>query len=283
MKDVPCGQAALVGGFVPIRRYGKEVVSFFSARRKPGGGFGATPRLPATCEDTYYALRSLDVLAKHGVDVPPELFRGHGAFLSSKLRERLKGTRGLFYLAWSSAVAGRRDVLPAATDRILQEAAGRDARLEDAFYLGRSLDLQGPGGNPLPAPMPRVRQEEASLRTVRELWMYLWLAARGWIEAALPGQWAEWVCSCRNPDGGYGFMPGTTSYMENCYYALHCLDLLGRPFPDPQGTVAFISSSRALRGGFGRKNMGVPFPSSTWHALGCLHLVGTRGLCGCRT
>ena len=40
------------------------IISFVEARRKEEGGYGATPLLPATVEDTYHALRILDLLCR---------------------------------------------------------------------------------------------------------------------------------------------------------------------------------------------------------------------------
>ncbi len=40
----------------------KGIISFVEARRKETGGYGAAPRLPATVEDTYLALRILEAL-----------------------------------------------------------------------------------------------------------------------------------------------------------------------------------------------------------------------------
>jgi len=40
-----------------------EILSFVGARRKEEGGYGATPLLPATVEDTYHALKKRSVAA----------------------------------------------------------------------------------------------------------------------------------------------------------------------------------------------------------------------------
>ncbi|RUM89274.1 MAG: hypothetical protein DSZ24_01655, partial [Thermodesulfatator sp.] len=41
----------------------EEILEFVQEREKPEGGFGATPRLPATVEDTYFAVRTLRELS----------------------------------------------------------------------------------------------------------------------------------------------------------------------------------------------------------------------------
>jgi len=42
------------------------VLGFVQARRKESGGYGATPLLPATVQDTYHALRIVKTLSNHG-------------------------------------------------------------------------------------------------------------------------------------------------------------------------------------------------------------------------
>jgi hypothetical protein len=41
-----------------------EILAFVEARRKEEGGYSATPLLPATVEDTYHALCTLEILSK---------------------------------------------------------------------------------------------------------------------------------------------------------------------------------------------------------------------------
>ncbi|HHI96251.1 MAG TPA: hypothetical protein ENJ96_00165, partial [Thermodesulfatator atlanticus] len=47
----------------PTEELKKEVEAFVREREKPAGGFAATPRLPPTVEDTYFAIRTLEILA----------------------------------------------------------------------------------------------------------------------------------------------------------------------------------------------------------------------------
>ena len=44
-----------------LRGIFNAVMPFVLARKKESGGFGATPRLPATIEDTYHALQILQL------------------------------------------------------------------------------------------------------------------------------------------------------------------------------------------------------------------------------
>ena len=251
------------------------VEGFFLQRRKRQGGFSATPRLPATIEDTYHALRSLDILSRMGIQVSGGLFEGHSPFLKAKLDEGAFGMENLFRLVWSLRYLGiiDRDEAAMTVWPLVQERI--TGHLEDLFYLKRLAKLLNglPGelgeAGPFDAESPVSAHETTGLRRAR---MYIFLNDRRMDEASR-SRWIEWIWACQNGDGGFGFMPWTTSFMENCWYALDVLNLLGSGPEDIQGLVSFILSARSASGGFGRKNLGVPFPETTYQALSCLQVI----------
>ncbi len=268
------------------------VPRFFLERLKDGGGFGATPRLPATIEDTYYALRSLTLLKAMDIFVPEELFWGHGPFLKARLKEGAFGMGNLYRLLWSMIgldTMGKeglsKEVSPGRIARLIGARLGEG--LEDLYYLRRIEELfanAGPGPTAgLAAGMTKGVRGPAlpvlgpsSVKGLNQARLYIYLRQHPAGEGLGRGErqeWISWLRACQNHDGGFGFMPGTTSFMENCWYGLHALALLGQGPPDPQGLCDFIVSARSARGGFGRKNLGVPFPESTWHASASLSLL----------
>ena len=233
-----------------------HVTAFFLLRKKATGGFGASPRLPATIEDTYYALRSMKALVENGFKVPSHVFSGHDVFLLAKLKETDLSCRSRFQILWCLWSLDV-DVPPMALMG-LKKIKKRGLGLEDAFYLRRMGLLSHDNIN--------TSRFERAIKTVRDLRMFL-CCVRG---APRRDRWLEWLSRCQNQDGGLGFMPGTTSFTENCYYGLRTAKLLGEiPF-DLEALHSFILSTKSGRGGFGRRNLGVPFPSSTWHAVGTL-------------
>ena len=246
----------------------KALLNFFQVRKKPNGGFGAIPRLPATIEDTYYSLRSLKLLERAGCyQVPNDFFTGHHQFLSDKLKEGWAGTRRLFHLLRLLKDADG-DKLFVKADGLIRKNLSKNPDLEQAFYVFR-IGMEIGQDEKI---FQNLSFREYSVRTVRDLRMFLYLK-RGQINRVQREKWKDWVIACQNGDGGFGFMPGTTAYMENCYYALRCLEILNCKPSSPDSLVAFILSSKGKSGGFGRKNLGVPFTSSTWHALASLFLV----------
>jgi len=242
-----------------IHVHAGRVIEYFRVRKKEGGGFGQTPRLPATIEDTYYALRCLRVLKEASIPIPPELLKGHESFLLRLWRKDLVDPRAIYQLLWSMGFIGINLDIP-----IIRYSKVKT--LDNLFYMARIQNEFMKKG-----PLEKGANVQArEVRTVKDLRMYLYLNKGSLIEEEKEG-WARWLIECQNPDGGFGFMPGTTSYMENCHYAVEAMGYIGITPCAPRALLNFIASSKSARGGFGRKNMGVPFPSSTWHAMGTLY------------
>ena len=235
-----------------------HVLEFFLARKKVDGGFGASPRLPATIEDTYYALRSLLALKDNGYQVPQSALAGHGKFLIKKLLEHDRSPRSSYQLFWCLRAL---DIERPMGDKEAFRVRAGQYNLEDLFYIRRM-------GAGCVEPSHFIELQKG-VRTVRDLRMFLYLFREN-ISRGQRSRWIDWILRCQNPDGGLGFMPGTTSFLENCYYGIRVLRLLG-DFPlDKRALYTFVLSTRSGKGGFGRRNMGVPFPSSTWHGVGTL-------------
>ena len=236
-----------------------HVTDFFLLRKKVTGGFGASPGLPATIEDTYYALRSLRALEENGLTVPLSAFSGHERFLLEKLKETDLSYRSRFQLLWCLNFFSIR--LPSHLLSDQRDIKKRNLGLEDVFYL-RRMGFSYEGGF-------EASRYAGAIKTVRDLRMFLYCSG-GSISSSKRARWLDWLSRCQNPDGGLGFMPGTTSFIENCYYGLRASELLGDMHLDLEGISTFILSTKSGQGGFGRRNLGVPFPSSTWHGVGSL-------------
>ncbi len=235
-----------------------HVLEFFLARKKVDGGFGASPRLPATIEDTYYALRSLLALKDNGYHVPQSALGGHGKFLIKKLLEHDRSPRSSYQLFWCLRAL---DIERPQGDKEAFRVRAGQYNLEDLFYIRRM-------GAGCVEPSHFIELQKG-VRTVRDLRMFLYLFREN-ISRGQWSRWIDWILRCQNPDGGLGFMRGTTSFLENCYYGIRVIRLLG-DFPlDKRARYTFVLSTRSGKGGFGRRNMGVPFPSSTWHGVGTL-------------
>jgi hypothetical protein len=83
----------------------------------------------------------------------------------------------------------------------------------------------------------------------------------------------RWVQLSQNGDGGFGFYPETTSYMENTYCALEILSKLGSSPMQIELCRKYILSCQTKNGGFGRAPASFPFIESTFHAVSGLLLL----------
>jgi hypothetical protein len=245
----------------------KKILDFVLARRDATGGFGAAPTLPYSVADTYLALRILEhLLPRAGGEVSPLL---HDPSLVQFLqdpedREEWHAKTGYHYV-YCCRVAGivpdREWIRQFISDR-LRESTG----LADHFYCVRMLrEIENePFNDSIP-----IRW-----RSAKELWMALVLAD-GHPRKLEAGRddLITWIRACQNPDGGFGFLPGTTSYMENVHSCLRALAMLKAGPSDPAGASRFILSAWTRSGGFARKNGGAPFLDATWHAVASLSLL----------
>lgn len=262
----------------PILNYAEHIFRYFSSRKKQDGGFSQTPRLPATIEDTCYAASSLHVMKASGVTVPPELFHGHEAFLLSRLRPKESDPRRVFQTLKSLKLLDipTGDHIKNTLHKVLSSTpTARD--LYHLFYWKRLIHVVTGEKKEMSTTSitcdDKARLEKA-IRTIKDLRMYVYLF-NDLLTEKERHKWSRWILACQNGDGSLGFMPGTTSYMENCYYGVRCLEILGNKNTslDIDGIMGFVMAAKSGMGGFGRKHLGIPFPSSTWHAIGTLHYL----------
>ncbi len=211
----------------------RSIARFCLARLKEGGGFAATPHLPPTIEDTRFAVKILDLLK---APFPQEETI---AFLKAKAQRPLP-PRLAFFVKETLELLGVRF-------RPSVEITHTTV-LEEQFYLLR-LGLRVREVPPLPASP-----------TVKDLYLYAALRPK---EAK---NYVPYVLASQNPDGGFGFYPGTTSFLENTYYAFSFLRRFGYEPRDVEGLRAYVLACWR-REAFARSPKGVPFLDATCYAL----------------
>ncbi|MBW1739197.1 MAG: hypothetical protein JRJ69_17120, partial [Deltaproteobacteria bacterium] len=224
------------------------------ARRHKSGGFAAAPTLPPSIEDTYYALSILKVIFPHSKDAieaihifPHSKDAIEAIQEESKLSGYLRKTqdketwraRTVYHYLCSSYFAGVARVedllwikrhLAEHSKSIanlseyyyhhLAEHSKSIANLSEYYYQARivreylSEVLSEGEGNLLKRPSPKWR-------TLRELWMLLYIANSSPEHLfTTRKKLVTWVQACQNPDGGFGYLPGTTSFIENTHFSM---------------------------------------------------------------
>jgi hypothetical protein len=110
-------------------------------------------------------------------------------------------------------------------------------------------------------------------KTVRECFFYVRLQGKRLLQAAGEQErkaLADWLAASQNLDGGFGFYPGTTSFVENCFYGLDALNILRAQPANAVRASAFILACQTGAGGFARNPMAAPFLDSSLEALRAL-------------
>jgi len=233
----------------------EEILEFVRAREKAQGGFGATPRLPATVEDTYFAVRILEELSA----LSRKTLDGVRSFLEKNLPGPTTQPPVLRRWLWLAGKTGLKpperlkDLLSGFLSRLRPRRAKPEvlsALYESARFLKISV------GENLPKVAPRLHP-----RTLSDLYHLARMAPEILTEERL-----RWVLSARNPDGGFGFFPGTTSFLENTYFAVRLWERAGKILPEPEKTRFFVE--RCFRkGGFARAPGGIPFLETTFYGV----------------
>ena len=245
----------------------RELEAFLQKRRKKSGGFGATPKLPVTVQDTYHALSIIYTL-----DRKKEMGLAEDIALHDYLAEAAEVERHGAKITYQAMACSRMLDLPLnhkMAASFINRRLAETTDLEELYYCCRiTRDILGDRGERF---MALVGPASAwRFRAASELMMLLYLSSAS---DGAGRKFIDWLRECQSFDGGFGFLPGTTSFVENCFDCLAGLTLL-HGFPkDPQGCRSYILACWTKSGGFARKNGATAFLSSTWHAVGALSLL----------
>jgi hypothetical protein len=249
-----------------------KLVEFVAERRKATGGYGATHELPATVEDTYEAVELFAAVS--GRAPVPEPPTGDTALAGYLGRVRTRPWLGLA-TTFQVLATCRRLRLAVEAERARHYAAAAIATapsLETSYYVARlAHEVMGSAVAEWLGPAPvLVLPERRAVDHVRMLLTVKALLGQPVAEAA---ELAEWLRQSQNGDGGFGFFPGTTSFIENCHGALAALSLLDTQPADPAAARAFVISCQTGAGGFARNPGAAPFLDASWHAIRALALL----------
>ena len=244
------------------------LMEFVHKRRKATGGYGATPRLPATIQDTFQAVAIHLVL---GEEPPtPQAEPALAEYLGRMLAVPWLGIDTTFRLLSTCRLCG----VGMDGGRLRSHLAAwlaRDPSLAATYYVGRiAREILGEGPDSLgpkqslALPVPCAVEDAAR---------YLFVKGMAGQPVAGAEDLGDWLQRAQNGDGGFGFFPGTTSFIENCHAALAALSLLGAKPSDPANARAFLLSCQTGRGGFGRSPRAAPFLDASWHGVASLRLL----------
>jgi len=238
-----------------------NVIKYLTEREKDEGGFSFSPGLYPNIEDTYYAIRTFQLLEV-------EINR-------SKTENYLKGIDWnyvgyprviymIIYLYISIDIQ-----LPKPLLDLPKKDWSRFHPLDAQYFSNEIQKLLKKHFKLLSSPFVFQFSPQDSLQSV---WKKVSILTDFNI-AFDKNEVIRWVQLCQNGDGGFGFYPGTTSFMENTYCALKILSKL-KALPRQIDTCRdYIIGCQTKSGGFGRAPISFPFIETTFQAVSGLFLL----------
>ncbi len=242
---------------------------FTTERQKRGGGFGATPKLPATVEDTFHGLKIIDIVGRY-CGLPDDAYidkKVHMEFLCNFSKTWTNKTiKGIYQLAWCLNWCGAKDL-----DKILNWKDRKDIckSRENLYYFFKIARLFRQDIHEI-CNYKRLSSIVSFSGILFKRWMATFINAATGNKLFDMTQACNWILACRNYDGGFGFLPGSTSYIENTHYALLTLKTLGESLEAPEETIDFVLACQTGTGGFSRRPNAAPFLDATWHGIATL-------------
>ena len=242
-----------------------QLIAFLFERYTEDGGFSTAPSLPPTIEDTFYVTDILTLLEQldKGLDLRSRIdIERLSGFLRRKYDEE-KGRlplRLLYYLHRIGKNIPDEPVFPN------ENIVWTKLTFEHFFYLQELEWVTAEDWESLP-PL------DLGHSTCKDVFYALLLVPPS--DTLPPLETVTvWLRACQNGDGGFGFFPGTTSFLENSYYCLSALSLIKASPADPERAEQFVVSCQTGAGGFARSIVGAPFPESSWHAVNVVQRLG---------
>jgi len=237
------------------------IIQYLREREKDEGGFSFAPDLYPDIEDTYYAIRILQLL--------------------NDRVDRSKTANYLNRIDWTEAVFPRAIYMllylyfslniefPPPLIEFLKKDWSRFQILDAQYFSDEIQKLLGQPLKAISSSSSFQFQTHENLQALRKKVSIL-------VDREINfdrQQIVRWVQLCQNGDGGFGFYPETTSYMENIYCALEILSKLGSSPLDIDLCRKYILSCQTRVGGFSRAPASFPFIESTYHAVTGLFML----------
>lgn len=238
-----------------------KVIQYLKDREKKGGGFSFVPELYPDIEDTYYAVRALQFL---NVDID----RNNTAnYLKSINVGKIGFPRAVYMLLYLHLSAGV-ELSPPLVNLSSKDWSGFQP-LDAQYFSDAIRKLLGRPLKPLRSSSSFQFQTQENLQSLRKKVSILLDHDINFDRRQI----IRWVQSSQNGDGGFGFYPVTTSYMENTYCALEILSKLNSSPMQFDLCQKYILGCQTKSGGFGRAPASFPFIESTFHAVSGLLLL----------
>ncbi len=240
----------------------EPLISFVLQRQKEDGCFAPCPSLPSTVADTFYALGILSALGSlgPGLDLFSRLDKEKLlAFIKEheSIRKSLPLRIRFFLVEIGRYISEDKSTY---VDHCEDISAAKMVSYENYYYLGRLTSGKKTG--------IQVKELDLSACTCRDV--YYFVLSFPEIARSRAGEIVDWLRECQNCDGGFGFFPGTTSYIEYCDYSLSALAVLKKRPTHSAQVERYIRYCQTGAGGFSRSSKAAPFLEASFHAVHAL-------------
>jgi hypothetical protein len=239
-----------------------KIIQYLKERENEGGGFSFAIDLYPDIEDTYYATRILQLLDE---DVNRNSIRN---YLRNISWGEVAFPRVVYMLLYLHLALGVE--LPNQLSNLSCREWGGFGVLDVQYFSDEIQKLLDEPMKPPASPSLFQFHQRENLQSLRKKVSVSMNHDLCFDKQGIVG----WVQLCQNGDGGFGFYPGTTSYMENTYCALEILSKLNSAPLKIDLCQNYIISCQTASGGFSRAPVSFPFMESTFHAVVGLLLLG---------
>ena len=232
-----------------------RITQYLKDRQKEEGGFSFIPDLYPDIEDTYFAIRTLQ-LVNYEVDRGKTL-----NYLKNVDWTHVGFPRTIYMLAYLYIHLNIE--FPSPLISLLKMDWLKFQTLDVQFFSDEIQKLLNKPMKLVASPQFFLFSHHENLQALRKKVSILFNHNLDFERIEV----IKWVRLCQNGDGGFGFYPGTTSFMENTYCAIEILSKLNSSPMKMDACQEYILNCQTKNGGFGRAPMSFPFIESTYHAV----------------
>ncbi|MEM2838478.1 MAG: prenyltransferase/squalene oxidase repeat-containing protein [Thermoplasmata archaeon] len=245
----------------------KRLIEFVFSMENASGGFNYPRCTPASIEETYFGLSILEGI---GFDYRnPKTV----SYLDSIVLRKNTSLKHLYQVLASYRILCLDNKMKDIDRILISLDANRITRLADLYYyallckgLNRELNIPKKWQNALVQSMSKGQKH---ISTCQRCVTICEMAEIDCDKESI----ISWVQKSQNPDGGFGFYPGTTSYLENVWAALDCLEKLRAKPLSPGSCAEFVMSCASRAGGFGRQKQALPTLEHSFMAVESLRIL----------
>jgi hypothetical protein len=250
----------------------EKTISFILQYEQPNGGFSFSKTTPPTREDTYYALLILHKLDKKYCNKNTFNYLEN---ISLDLYQSCKHYYQLLCLADMFKLSVPQDTMKNVFELNINL---QKENINEVYYFTLIREfLESKVEYELTNFI--LSQNISSLKYIPEVARQVILLKKFKLKFDNV-KYINWIQKSQSRDGGFGFLPYTTTFLENTCYALRGLRTLNAIPLELEKCEEFINSCKTGKGAFARKSEALGTLQSTYHAICCLEIIHLMNIQG---